>query len=400
MSPNPRPVLSSSEIIRGRPANIATPGTSNQQELQRGTRTGAVQGKSASRRRLRHSAPQRQTASQDTASRHRIANTASLPITTSPAVATVGTVTAPGTPVSPLPPQFLRPAQSNSEMNGQQTRPSQPLRSQTTSLVPATLSDTTLGPVEDTQDTPGMKEASSEHDEKNCVEEVPLHQLIRSGSMVKIYVGAEKHCWVLHEDALCHYSEYFKKAFQGHFAEADQKSIVLEEDDSVTFGSFVEWIYTGRIDCSLHAEKSHTKQPKEHFLLYIHLEISADKYLLPVLSECALLEWENCHSRDTHIKLLVEEIKLIFEKCPEKSKFRLPAVMLVLRYYMSGRNQDYNYMGQVLSCDPSFAETFAKELKNHQDLEATSSCWIDGCSLHPVVVASNQTSAHKRQRVN
>lgn len=217
--------------------------------------------------------------------------------------------------------------------------------------------------------------------------------------MVKIYVGSERQCWVLHEDALCHYSEYTKKAFQGHFAEADQKTLTLEEDDSIIFGHFVDWVYTGSVACTLNSSKPHKIQPKEHFLLYIRLMIFADKYLMPALSQSAVVEWEKCHSRDDPVRPFVEEVKLIFEDCPEKSDLRVSVVGEVLKYYLqSGAEKDFAYMGQVLSCNVSFAEDFSRELSIHYDL-GPFSCEVCHCSVHEEV-AQVSSSAKKRQRLS
>ncbi|KAI9053940.1 hypothetical protein LZ554_002884 [Drepanopeziza brunnea f. sp. 'monogermtubi'] len=37
--------------------------------------------------------------------------------------------------------------------------------------------------------------------------ETPFHELIKSGNMVKVYVGSAKQLWFLHEDLLSHRSE-------------------------------------------------------------------------------------------------------------------------------------------------------------------------------------------------
>ncbi|PVH80937.1 hypothetical protein DL98DRAFT_531692 [Cadophora sp. DSE1049] len=397
----PRPVTSSSGTPQRGFAQTATPGSASGQNKQRGTRHSAIQG-ATPQIGPRRAAISHHATSKAASPRNPAMNTTSRPTTTSPAAAPVGTVAASGTPSNTLPPLGLRSAQSNTTFNIQaQAHPIRTLMDQTTSSDPAGASHTTLVPSKDAQGASEMAEATTgKDDEEEFEDEVLLHQLIRSVNMVKIYVGAEKRCWTLHEDALCHYSEYFKKAFQRNFTEAEQKSIALEEEDSITFGRFVDWIYTGSVECALHPKKSHIKQPKEHFLLYICLEIFADKYLMPGLSECAVVEWEKCHTEDVHIKPFVDEVKFIFENCPEKSTFRDLAVFGVLSYYLTDREQDYVYMGQVLSCNPFFAEKFAQALKEHQELKFSSRCWIDSCSLHPDVEASKPDSANKRQRVN
>ncbi|KAH9217326.1 hypothetical protein DL95DRAFT_459529 [Leptodontidium sp. 2 PMI_412] len=229
------------------------------------------------------------------------------------------------------------------------------------------------------------REVSGEDQEGESRDKTLPHQLIKSGNMVKIYTGADNDCWVLHEDTIFHYSEYFKIVFQGAFAEATQKSITLEEDDSAIFGYFVDWIYSGSVRCKFSDDQLHKNQGKEHFMLYIRLEIFADKYQMNGLSACATDRWSKCHSRNgqsDYGKPFVEEIKLIYEDCPRKSSLRPRVVAAVLKYYLTEKGHDYAYIGQILSCNSSFAADFARDLKYHQELNDPLTCAIRGCSLH------------------
>ncbi|KAG4437326.1 hypothetical protein IFR05_007178 [Cadophora sp. M221] len=200
-------------------------------------------------------------------------------------------------------------------------------------------------------------------------EKVLPHHLIKSGNMVKVYTGADKDCW-------------------GAFAEATQKSIKLEDCDSAMFGYFVDWIYSGSIRCNLFDHELHKDQGKEHFMIYIHLEIFADRYQMDGLSECAVDRWSKCHSRNgqpDYGKLFIEEIKLIYEDCPKTSSLRPRAVSAFLKYYLTEKGQDFAYIGQILSCNSSFARDFASDLKSHQEINDMPSCTILRCSLHPSI---------------
>lgn len=77
-----------------------------------------------------------------------------------------------------------------------------------------------------------------------------------SGPTVKIIVGADKVSWTLHENVLCHFSEYYKKAFQGPFREAEEKEMVLEDDDPDVFGHFVDFIYRQGLTCHENTTKT------------------------------------------------------------------------------------------------------------------------------------------------
>jgi hypothetical protein len=60
--------------------------------------------------------------------------------------------------------------------------------------------------------------------------------------MAKIYVGEEK-MWYVHEAIICAKSDYFSKALQGGFKEAQQKEVYLEEVDTDVFSLFMDWVY-------------------------------------------------------------------------------------------------------------------------------------------------------------
>ena len=65
--------------------------------------------------------------------------------------------------------------------------------------------------------------------------------------VVSIYVGEERKRFVVHKDLLTSQSEYFDKALNGNFKEAEENAIYFKEDDPVVVGYFVTWLYRGVI---------------------------------------------------------------------------------------------------------------------------------------------------------
>jgi hypothetical protein len=57
-------------------------------------------------------------------------------------------------------------------------------------------------------------------------------------------VGPEQQQYHLHKALLTHHSEYFLRAFNGSWKEAEDRIVTLEDVGPVTFGIFVEWLYT------------------------------------------------------------------------------------------------------------------------------------------------------------
>ncbi|CZT48948.1 uncharacterized protein RSE6_09719 [Rhynchosporium secalis] len=211
-----------------------------------------------------------------------------------------------------------------------------------------------------------------------------IHELIKSGKMVKVYVGPEKHCWEIHEDAICHQSPYFEKAFRGGFKESAQKSINLEDEDSDVFGLFVHWIYTSSLRCNKCTNPSRMVDPEEHFMQYLRLETFADKYLISGLSRFVIAQWIKCH-RVAIYRPFKKEIDYIYENFPEKSLFRAEVVAQVLLHYLTVvDDSDHIYMGFLLAANRSFAEVFSSQLRSHL-IKKAEDCEIEYCCAHKVL---------------
>lgn len=60
-------------------------------------------------------------------------------------------------------------------------------------------------------------------------------------------VGPAEKSYSLHKGLLCKYSDYFRAALTGSFAEAATQTVRLDEEDPAIFDLFVTWLYTQRI---------------------------------------------------------------------------------------------------------------------------------------------------------
>lgn len=68
----------------------------------------------------------------------------------------------------------------------------------------------------------------------------------RNPKLATILVGEEQERFIVHESVLTHYSEFFRAALTGGFAEATEKTVKLEGEDAETFEFFVHWLYYQR----------------------------------------------------------------------------------------------------------------------------------------------------------
>ncbi|KAI6713799.1 hypothetical protein JHW43_003650 [Diplocarpon mali] len=205
-------------------------------------------------------------------------------------------------------------------------------------------------------------------------------QLTRSkGEMVKVYVGASRTCWDLHENVICSKSEFFEKGFRGGFAEGFSKTMHLEEDDPAVFELFVDWLYGPPPSfCT----KAHDKKESwRHLLRWYGLEVFADKIGVEGLAGWGRSEYEECVSLITHYRPQAEEVVFVYEMCPETSMFRNHLVEKAMNAYLGWGFEDFEYWGEMMACNASFAEDVGRKLKRHMELK-DGECFKPQCSAH------------------
>lgn len=87
-------------------------------------------------------------------------------------------------------------------------------------------------------------------------------------------VGLDTPKFSIHKDFICHYSPFFKAAFNSNFKEGQTQEITLDVDE-IAFGVIANWFYTQKIlDTS-------GKVPLQSVLARVW--ILADRFLIPVL---------------------------------------------------------------------------------------------------------------------
>jgi hypothetical protein len=62
------------------------------------------------------------------------------------------------------------------------------------------------------------------------------------GEIVTIFISPKKKRYLIHKDIICHHSEYFQSAYNGHWKESDE-GVTLEDVEVKTFDVFVHWLY-------------------------------------------------------------------------------------------------------------------------------------------------------------
>ncbi|KAF2833873.1 hypothetical protein CC86DRAFT_415864, partial [Ophiobolus disseminans] len=147
----------------------------------------------------------------------------------------------------------------------------------------------------------------------------------RDAAFANILVGPKQVKFIVHENLLVQYSEFFRAALTGKFKEAEEKTVKLEEDDTTTFELFVHWLYYQRFPNKAHGDHN------ELIKLYhddldcgtnscIQLHVFGDKYGVKRLKEDSLDELINITlSGNNHCLTDADDVKLAFEHLPERS---------------------------------------------------------------------------------
>jgi hypothetical protein len=200
---------------------------------------------------------------------------------------------------------------------------------------------------------------------------------MKSGIMVKIYVGQDKESWVLHQEVICERSEFFRKAFTGGFHESEKKEIYLEEEDPRMFGHFVNWLYGKKLYC----HKDHANPSEitfKHVREWLALYIFADKISLRALADEALEQYNFCTEGTLPC---TNEILIIYQNTVEQSPLRQHAVKALMVEFFDQGSDDFDFISDAIACHIEFTRDITAAIKNHTRL-STKECELSSCSAH------------------
>ena len=112
--------------------------------------------------------------------------------------------------------------------------------------------------------------------------------------IVLITAGPEKAKHYVHSRLLCAESGFFRAAFKSGFKESSEQVIDLPEDAAENVDNFIEWLYRERLpEISAEALEDlihHKDYPFDDVDRLCYQYISADKYDIPRLRKCVLLD--------------------------------------------------------------------------------------------------------------
>ena len=170
---------------------------------------------------------------------------------------------------------------------------------------------------------------------------------------VNLIVGPRRKSYSVQKDLLCFLSEFFNKAFNGAFQEAQQDEIYLKDENPTAIELFIGWLYRG-------AGALTTTDKCLATLLELYL--TADKWCMPALQNAVIdstLAWFESHP-DKGLKALVLLIKDYYSFFEEKSGDRYGNLMIYYTVELClNRSGDIDDFLRIIRSNRAFAEEVA-----------------------------------------
>lgn len=105
---------------------------------------------------------------------------------------------------------------------------------------------------------------------------------------MSVVVGEESKSFTVHEQLLTHYSGFFSAALNGRFREAEEKRVILREEDPKIFEFFLHWLYYQRFPKEKLDGKALVQWWLEAKEPFVDLYVFSDKYSIKDLGKDAI----------------------------------------------------------------------------------------------------------------
>jgi hypothetical protein len=111
---------------------------------------------------------------------------------------------------------------------------------------------------------------------------------------VAVLVGPEEQRFILHQDAVCDMSKFFKAACSKRWVEGQEKLVRLPEAKPEVFQEYCKWIYSGTIDVGRLTPQGEQKSRTAEHSMLINLFLLADSLDDRQLRKVATQEMSKC----------------------------------------------------------------------------------------------------------
>jgi len=193
---------------------------------------------------------------------------------------------------------------------------------------------------------------------------------------------------------LCDRFPYFEAAFKSDFKEGKEKTMELPKDNPNSFAKFVDWVYTGRLECARcdananNGGSTFRYADELHDLCWIGLWLFADKIGVPDLSNLTLGRYGTC-LWNGYKCFSAKAVQFVYEATAETSAVRKELVELTIsRYYgyLDGpygvdEQEELKTLRKLASSHEDFTKDFLEELQEHMKV-AGKDCNYYMCRIH------------------
>lgn len=211
--------------------------------------------------------------------------------------------------------------------------------------------------------------------------------------MVTIWVGPERKRFLLHEELICARSKFFHSAFKSDFEESARKEMSMPEDDPITFGHLVDWLYLRRVSCA-YADEDETdpesfgidhplwdRAETVRELQWAKLWVLADKIGDDALKLEAQHKYANILESFPSFPSSVEAVRYVYENTLESAEIRRVLVDCTVRAYY--QQQDTQVAALTMSASSDFAIGVLAKMAEHMNIQTQKECTYEfGCKLH------------------
>lgn len=214
-------------------------------------------------------------------------------------------------------------------------------------------------------------------------------EALTPNKQVTIYVGPNKHVWVMPKDLLCDRVEYFRAAFKGGFQESATRKLWLEEDDPDAWTVLVSAIISGNFPQII------TFRGPDIHLLACKIWVLADKLGIERMRDPVLIYLKYDHGIMESIKdnariipeLTAEAINYAYTHTTDSSPLRHALVDHAVLRFFDARLDDAasSRLHETMSTDADFNMDVLRSIRLHNELDE-SDCTMHGrkyvCTRH------------------
>jgi hypothetical protein len=185
-----------------------------------------------------------------------------------------------------------------------------------------------------------------------------------------IYVGPKRKAFKIHKKLLCDRSDYFSKAFNSRFQEANGE-MHCPEDDPTAFGHLVNYFYRNAVP-QLPSKDAPDNEHSEFYEGLSQLFFLAEKLCMNELSNKTMdtiQDYQRVHNK----YVTFEGLTIIYRNTHENSKFRMYGLLSSLRVVLGRKitENDLTKAEKIISQVPDIAKDYLLfQMKNAGSLKA------------------------------